>query len=229
MTINARLALSCRVAWIFHLIMTTMCAIVVHTGGNTPPRLSEWAFDSLTGRDTQPGLTVSYDGDVAEATHAVDKFSALTEVLYDDGPGGQGEQTITTSLDDSGNLTDDGTYLYSYDAWGRLLEVRLKSNNSLITHYTYDALGRLIRKQSPFPGGIDENRTEHYYYDGVRRIQEVFRDPILVGGGDDSSSGEDEEEQTQFTEWVEREYVHHMGGSPMGGRHRQRIATHHHL
>ncbi|MBX3408087.1 MAG: hypothetical protein KF869_15130 [Phycisphaeraceae bacterium] len=61
-------------------------------------------------------------------------------------------------------------------------------------HYTYDGLGRLIRTQSPFPniedGAISgEVRSERFYYDGIRRIQEVVTDPLLsietlmAGGG----------------------------------------------
>ncbi len=45
--------------------------------------------------------------------------------------------------------------------------------------YSYDALGRLIRAQRPWPSpGGSYLRVEHYYYDGVRRVQEVFVDPL---------------------------------------------------
>jgi len=54
----------------------------------------------------------------------------------------------------------------------------------------YDGLGRLIRVQRPregTPGDLDEEiRTARFYYDGVRRIQEVHTNPIEVpvtGGG----------------------------------------------
>src|SRR5690606_1393508 len=57
-------------------------------------------------------------------------------------------------------------------------------------HYTYDALGRLIRTQSPYPdpqlsGGM--LRSERFYYDGIRRIQEVFVDPLSDGDSAQSS------------------------------------------
>ena len=65
---------------------------------------------------------------------------------------------------------------------------------ALVKHYTYDGLGRLIRTQSPWPNVEDgalsgEVRSERFYYDGIRRIQEVVTDPLLsigellMGGG----------------------------------------------
>ncbi len=52
---------------------------------------------------------------------------------------------------------------------------------SLLKHHTYDALGRLVRTQSPYPDpqtSTGQLRSERFYYDGVRRIQEVFVDPL---------------------------------------------------
>jgi hypothetical protein len=60
----------------------------------------------------------------------------------------------------------------------------------LVKHYTYDALGRLIRSVSPWPApGVTQlRRSEAYYYDGLRRIQEVRSDP-LSGVGDNDTAG----------------------------------------
>ncbi|MEW6758241.1 MAG: hypothetical protein AB1347_08470, partial [Acidobacteriota bacterium] len=41
----------------------------------------------------------------------------------------------------TGNVLDDGTYLYGYDPLNRLVTVRLKSNNLLQFQYFYDASG----------------------------------------------------------------------------------------
>jgi len=74
-------------------------------------------------------------------------------------------------------------------------------------------VGRLIRKQAPWPApSLTETRvrTEHFYYDGIRRIQETFTDPIV---DDDSGSGgvdildESEAPQPQTLTWTEREYI----------------------
>jgi len=52
----------------------------------------------------------------------------------------------------------------------------------LLKHFTYDGLGRLIRVQSPFPNPESLDglvRSERFYYDGIRRIQEVAVDPLV--------------------------------------------------
>jgi hypothetical protein len=52
----------------------------------------------------------------------------------------------------------------------------------IVKHFTYDGMGRLIRTQSPYPSPdflVQEGdiRSERFYYDGSRRIQEVVLDP----------------------------------------------------
>ncbi len=44
--------------------------------------------------------------------------------------------------------------------------------------YTYDALGRLCKRSAPWPTQTGLSRVETYSHDGVRRIQEVFTDPV---------------------------------------------------
>jgi RHS repeat-associated protein len=46
----------------------------------------------------------------------------------------------------SGNLTDDGERLFTWDFANRLIEVRKKADNSLIARYTYDAFNRRLTK-----------------------------------------------------------------------------------
>jgi hypothetical protein len=89
--------------------------------------------------------------------------------------------------DGAGNLTWDGKYIYRYDAWNRLIQVdrgRLENGqviaDKFIRAYVYDAFGRLARSYGPYPDPESSNgqlRTERYYYDGARRIQEVVVDP----------------------------------------------------
>ncbi|MDX2116857.1 MAG: Tox-REase-5 domain-containing protein [Planctomycetota bacterium] len=70
----------------------------------------------------------------------------------------------------------------------------------LVKHFTYDALGRLIRTQSPWPSPQEPDgtvRTEKFYYDGVRRVQEVIVDPVRIidlegeGGVGDFGDGDE--------------------------------------
>jgi len=64
---------------------------------------------------------------------------------------------------------------------------RCFSDGPTLKHYTYDGLGRLIRTQSPFPtpqhAALGEVRSERFYYDGIRRIQETRLDPSKNLGG----------------------------------------------
>jgi len=49
--------------------------------------------------------------------------------------------TATVSEDANGNVLDDGTYLYAYDPFNRLVSVKKKSTNLLISQHLYDASG----------------------------------------------------------------------------------------
>lgn len=117
--------------------------------------------------------------------------------------------------DAAGNLIFDGRFFYQYDAWGRLVQVSRATQNynanpgnlptgpipfdldiddQPIKQFSYDGLGRLIRAQSPYPDpdtttGL--NRTERFYYDGIRRIQEVVIDdvPSIVVAGESGNPG----------------------------------------
>ena len=72
--------------------------------------------------------------------------------------------------DANGNLTDDGTYLYAWDAKNRLRTVTRKSDSVVVGRYSYDALGRRILRV--FVVGADPAQTVHYYLDGQRVIEE---------------------------------------------------------
>jgi len=113
--------------------------------------------------------------------------------------------------DISGNLVFDGQFYYQYDAWNRLIQINkatIASGNvnpesmaptpgpspcpaqeyaigPMVKHFTYDGVGRLIRVQSPFPtpeASTGAVRSERFYYDGARRVQEVVTDPLATVG-----------------------------------------------
>ncbi|MFN9972202.1 MAG: hypothetical protein ACK58T_20165, partial [Phycisphaerae bacterium] len=61
----------------------------------------------------------------------------------------------------------------------------------LIKHFNYDGNGRLYRTSSrldpsllaegyAYAGGGVANRSERFFYDGTRRIQELITDPVVV-------------------------------------------------
>ncbi|MFN7375246.1 MAG: hypothetical protein ACK5VC_06620 [bacterium] len=111
--------------------------------------------------------------------------------------------------DPAGNLTCDGRFIYQYDSWSRLVEIRQVAVNAqtgkpviiesvvlnqptsryaagpVVKRFAYDGLGRLVRTLSPWPSpelfatSGKMYRSEHYYYDGMRRVAEVTTDPAL--------------------------------------------------
>ena len=110
--------------------------------------------------------------------------------------GGVTWQTLTLAHDDNGNLTDDGLFKYSYDAWNRLAgtwyhDAHVDGNGhpdvtgERVATYAYDGLFRRIGKVVANQGeGVvfhsDDNgtgiqagdRTEHYFYSGWRLVEQ---------------------------------------------------------
>jgi YD repeat-containing protein len=175
----------------------------IETGGVAPtPRHTTWTLDTLgnwTGESgsSTPGRLVSGPyllggtSGTNSTTHSVGFDNSLLGMTTQSN-GGPPLGTINV-LDDNRNLVADSSYFYQYDAWNRLMKVSGRGsltfdmqgqpNGGLpgpwITQYSYDGVGRLIRKVSPWPSDATAQRTEHFYYDGVRRIQEVVIDPLL--------------------------------------------------
>ncbi len=80
------------------------------------------------------------------------------------------------NYDDTGNLTDDGTHTYTYDALKRLTQVHDKITGDWVAAFSYDALGRRILKSDSVNRDAANSFTpvDYYYYDGDR-IVEVHR------------------------------------------------------
>jgi len=84
--------------------------------------------------------------------------------------------------DAAGNLTFDGNFAYTYDAWNRQIQVKrayiTKDNTGTKTYHegstistsTYDGFGRRVKKQITNSG--DQDYTYAYYYDEDRMIEE---------------------------------------------------------
>jgi RHS repeat-associated protein len=87
------------------------------------------------------------------ATYSVSSMNAYSSISYG--------TTVNPTYDINGNLTSYGSTSYSYDRENRLIAV----NGGTTAIYTYDALGRRIRKIT----GAD---TTNYFFDGQRVIEE---------------------------------------------------------
>ncbi len=57
--------------------------------------------------------------------------------------------------------------------------------DQLVKRYSYDGLGRLVQTRSPYPNpeSATGERSERFYYDGIRRIQELITDPLVLTDG----------------------------------------------
>ncbi|MBI3272253.1 MAG: hypothetical protein HYZ53_24900 [Planctomycetes bacterium] len=78
--------------------------------------------------------------------------------------------TVTRSHDANGNVTDDGTFLFSYNYRNQLAEARRKSDNKLVARFLYDAAGRRVRKVK-FVDGVASGWTD-VFQEGQRIIAE---------------------------------------------------------
>ena len=165
--------------------------------GESPGRQS---IGNLDGYGTPWALSNAAAGvDTHEYNQAVGITNEIEEVIeYGSGLGGP----IAHAYDAAGNLRFDGTYVYQYDAWNRLVQVNQASWDAqagapvvgaLVKRWVYDAFGRVVQTRSPITGGEYEER---FVYDGVRRVQEWVTDTSVVSPA----------------ELLEREYVWGFGG-----------------
>jgi RHS repeat-associated protein len=120
--------------------------------GGIAPLQSQWKLDGV-------GNWMSVDSQTRQ-------HSSNNEVIQSQ----DGGTTTNLKYDNNGNETDDGTFLYSYDAFNRLTTVTRKSDGAVIASYAYDAPGRRIQKEVSNSGALDG--TTDYYLDGAEEIEE---------------------------------------------------------
>ncbi|HYD02255.1 MAG TPA: polymorphic toxin-type HINT domain-containing protein, partial [Phycisphaerales bacterium] len=215
---------------------------IVHSATAPTARLVEWGLDNLdnlTGNATNPlGIKTSWFNVstnlpvvTGTMTHTVDAQNQVKGIAAT-GNYATGVGTISGAVtyDRAGNMVADAEYFYQYDAWNRLVQVSDRGTavfnadgviasgapGSWRIHYTYDGLGRQIRKQQPWTEGNGDKfvRSVHYFYDGVRRIQEVVVDPLSSAAPvelkDDKCEPPPAEEDS-LTLTLDREYVYGPG------------------
>ncbi|HZW06249.1 MAG TPA: polymorphic toxin-type HINT domain-containing protein [Phycisphaerales bacterium] len=215
---------------------------IAHSAAAPTARLVEWGLDNLdnlTGNATLPSglktswfnVSINQQVTTGAMTHAVDAQNQVTGITAT-GNYATGVGTISGAViyDRAGNMVADAEYFYQYDAWNRLVQVSDRGTatfnadgviasgapGSWRIHYTYDGLGRQIRKQQPWTEGNGDKfvRSVHYFYDGVRRIQEVVVDPLSSAAPvelkDDKCEPPPAEEDS-LTLTLDREYVYGPG------------------
>ncbi|HRQ72988.1 MAG TPA: hypothetical protein PLU35_08170 [Phycisphaerales bacterium] len=218
---------TCERGWTNVNVLCLLLALVLSSVSCGLDRLGNWTQGAgqtdgggafvYAGRveESDDDLDGEYEaGELVEArAHSADLRNRLTEVETDTG-GGPSAEAIVYDL--AGNLVADDVYWYQYDAFNRLACVRLKGTlefdadgfvedgepGAWRANFAYDALGRLVSKQVPWGAQGADERWCWYYYDGVRRIVEVFRDPLVTGGGIGGGVP-----TGNYTTYTDREYV----------------------
>ncbi|MCW5755358.1 MAG: RHS repeat protein [Phycisphaeraceae bacterium] len=158
----------------------------------TTVRADEWSLDAWGTWSELTTLTPTGPPGGLVTSHVPDGRTGIGVIEVDDGTT---PTLFEPTYDAAGNLIFDGAYCYQYDAWNRLIQINKAhatgsispigtafSADELVKHFTYDGLGRLARTISPFPDPESEAnsvRSERFFYDGIRRIQEVLTDPLL--------------------------------------------------
>ncbi|HOY31029.1 MAG TPA: RHS repeat-associated core domain-containing protein [Bacteroidales bacterium] len=117
-------------------------------GGNIPSPLTQtqYNYDGVLNRTTtvKDGINTTY------TVNSLNEYTAINSGTI-----------INPTYDADGNTLADGTHTFTYDFENRLLTV----DGGATATYTYDALGRRIRKVTP--GG-----TVNYYFDKKKVIEE---------------------------------------------------------
>jgi RHS repeat-associated protein len=93
------------------------------------------------------------------------QHSSFNEIMVRTGAG-----TTTMQHDDNGNETDSGTLLFRWDHRNRLRTVTRKADGARLAAYTYDAVGRRIRKVVTNSGAL--NGATNFHLDGRQVIEE---------------------------------------------------------
>jgi RHS repeat-associated protein len=127
--------------------------------------LGNWSNTTITPEGGSPAVQTRTHNKL----NAVTKYGS-TNVHYD-----HGNNVAPHANRGNGNIADDGIRTYAYDALNRLTTVKRKSDGATIGQYTYDAIGRRIRKVVSNGGlsGTIANNIYRYISDGNQIVEEL--------------------------------------------------------
>jgi RHS repeat-associated protein len=105
-------------------------------------------FNRLTSRTVTTGTpqnySYTYDRYGNRWAQTVTSGSGLNSSLSFNSANNQ-VTTSGTAYDAAGNMTNDGNYLYTYDAEGRIVTVKNEGGGTTLATYLYDALGHRVQ------------------------------------------------------------------------------------
>jgi RHS repeat-associated protein len=129
----------------------------------------EWDLDGVGNWDetttTKGGVPTVEDRDHSSFNELIRRQDGVNEDLR---------------YDDNGNLIEDGDYLYEWDSRNRLRRATRKEDmeDRVVGVYSYDAMGRRIRKEVTNSDGLDG--VTDFYHDGNREIEERDVNNVLT-------------------------------------------------
>src|SRR5262249_41406232 len=129
-------------------------------------RLIAFQRASGGGAPSQGSWTLDGAGNWVQVDAETRQYSSNNEIISRTAGG----TTTAVRSDDNGNAIDDGTYLHAYDAQDRMRSVTRKSDGATIAVYSYDALGRRVRKVVTNSDGQDG--TTDFYLDNAQEIEQ---------------------------------------------------------
>lgn len=177
-------------------VIQDACELRIHCqiGGDSEPGESTWDWGNMVYTSTEWGLNSTTNNlafgatDPSGGLFSIDNLTvyadnngdgAFNTLEYKDNFTSDGGVTLEPVYDKAGNLTFDGRYQYTYDAWNRLVSIERAwregtgpvETGSEVSIMAYDGLGRRIKKVIQ-RSGFELNSTYHYYYAGQSIIEE---------------------------------------------------------
>jgi len=143
-------------------------AIATPTATTGALQAQDWTLDGVHNWNANTHTTA---GTPATENRGHTDFNEINQVT---GTPYGGAPTRTDTHDKNGNLRDDGTLSYEWDAKNRLKAVTRKSDSKVIAEYVYDCDNRRMEKTISNGGitGTTANGTTRYYYHGWQVLQE---------------------------------------------------------
>jgi len=129
----------------------------------TPSLAQDWTLDAL-------GNFAALNDNGTPQTRATNAANEIQSVTTGGNP-------TNLTYDDAGNLVNDGTLKYRYDAWNRQVAVK-KANNTPVAEYEFDGLNRRIEKSVYDSAGTTIAFTTDYFLNENWQVLEERQSPI---------------------------------------------------
>gem|GEM_PF-4308019 len=126
----------------------------------TPTYTQDWSLDSI-------GNWAGFNDNGTNSTNVFSDTHAMTEF-----------KGVIQTFDSNGNIIFDGVRAFKYDAFNRIIEVKIST--IILAEYQYDAFNRrVVKKVDADLNGSFELITK-FLYDGFRCIEELNGSDVLV-------------------------------------------------